>query len=87
MDAERPRKPGRRSRAQPTFHVLVMLKDGRVVRCPTRLGLRETLLFCRDLKRWLIGSRQLRIIGRGGEVRFLDAGQVDEIDVTLCDEE
>lgn len=75
---ETPRKPV-------AFVVLLVLKDGRVIRCAKPMGMEVTRLFYRDLRRWLVGGRALPFCNRDGDPGHLQAAQVASIDLMLDD--
>jgi hypothetical protein len=66
-----------------TFYVLVLLRDGTVIRYSTPLGVNATVVFCRDLHRWLLGSRPLGYRSVSGEDREITAADVSGIDLTM----
>lgn len=67
------------------FVVLLQLKDGRVLRCSNAMGLETTRVFCRDLKRWLIGAREIGYTARDGQRQRLPAAQIASIDLMLAE--
>lgn len=68
------------------FTVLLVLHDGTVVKWASPMGLNATVVFCRDLHRWLVGSRALQFHSREGGQRTLTAKEVRSIDLMLQDE-
>jgi hypothetical protein len=66
-----------------TFYVLVLLHDGTVIRYSTPLGVNATVVFCRDLHRWLLGSRRLGYRSASGENREITAADVSGIDLVM----
>lgn len=68
------------------FVVLLLLHDGTVIRWTSPMGLSATVVFCRDLHRWLLGSRALQFHSREGGARTLTAKEVASIDLMLQEE-